>query len=131
MSLALDRAGLDPAQIDVVFADGAGTPDGDLAEARALGQVFGSRQLPVTVPKTMVGRLYAGGAALDVATVALAMRDGLVPPTVNVSTLADGCALDLVRAEARAMPVGYALVSARGSGGFNSAMVLANGATVR
>ena len=85
--------------IDVVFADGAGTPDGDLAEARALTHAFGGRaqEVPVTVPKSMVGRLYAGGASLDVATALLAMRDGVIPPTVNVSELAEGCELNLVR----------------------------------
>ena len=53
-----------------MFADGAGVPEADAIEAAAIKEVFGKRagEVPVTVPKTMVGRLYAGGASLDVAT---------------------------------------------------------------
>ena len=59
-----------PDDVDVVFADGAGVPEADAIEAAAIKDVFGKRgtEVPVTVPKTMVGRLYAGGASLDVAT---------------------------------------------------------------
>jgi minimal PKS chain-length factor (CLF/KS beta) len=74
MTLALKRAGVGPDEIDAVFADAAGTLDGDLAEARAIKQVFGDRAVPVTAPKTMTGRLYAGGSSLDVAAALLSMR---------------------------------------------------------
>ncbi|WP_018681841.1 ketosynthase chain-length factor [Actinokineospora enzanensis] len=120
---ALDDAGLAPADIDVVFADAAGVAELDLAEASVLTEVFGPRGVPVTAPKTMTGRLYAG-AALDVAAAALAIRDGLIPPTVATRDLADGCDLDLVLDRPREAPVRAALVVARGHGGFNSAMVL-------
>jgi minimal PKS chain-length factor (CLF/KS beta) len=125
MQLALQRAGVAPSEVDVVFADAAGSLDADLAEAQAISSVFGDRasSVPVTAPKTMVGRLYAGAGALDVATAALALRDGVIPPTVGVDTLAAGCELDLVR-EARPAALSTVLVNARGFGGHNSSLVL-------
>jgi minimal PKS chain-length factor (CLF/KS beta) len=125
IELALADAGVSPDEVDVVFADGFGTPEADAAEAAALRQVFGSRagSVPVTAPKSMTGRLYAGGSALDAATAALAIADGYIPPTVNVGETAAGLGLDVVT-EGRAQPVDTVLVAARGAGGFNSALVL-------
>ncbi|MET8347025.1 ketosynthase chain-length factor [Streptomyces microflavus] len=122
IELALHDAGLTPADIDVVFADAAAVPELDRAEAEALNAVFGPRGVPVTAPKTMTGRLYSGAAPLDVATAFLAMREGLVPATVNVEPdPAHG--LDLITGQPRVLPVRNALVLARGHGGFNSAVV--------
>ncbi|PWS43154.1 ketosynthase chain-length factor [Streptomyces sp. ZEA17I] len=121
--LALAEAGLTPADIDVVFADAAAVPELDRVEAEALKALFGPRGVPITAPKTMTGRLYSGAAPLDVATAFLAMRDGLVPATVNVDP-DPAHELDLVT-EARTLPVRNALVLARGHGGFNSAVVAA------
>ena len=72
----------------------------------------------------MTGRLYSGGAPLDLAAAALSMRDGVIPPTVNVGRLAPGIDIDLVVGAPRRVPVAAALVLARGYGGFNAAMVL-------
>ncbi|MEU1786639.1 ketosynthase chain-length factor [Streptomyces sparsogenes] len=124
VELALADAGLAPGDIDVVFADAAGVPDLDRAEAEAITSVFGPRRVPVTAPKTMTGRLYAGGAALDLAAALLSLRDALIPPTVHVTRLADGLELDLVTARPRPYPVRAALVLARGRGGFNAAAVV-------
>ena len=109
-----------------MFADGAGTPADDRLEADALRAALGGRaaEVPVTVPKSMVGRLYAGGAALDVAGALLAIRDGCLPPTINFDTPADGCDLDVVRGTARRAELGAVLVVARGYGGFNAALVV-------
>ncbi|WP_399930794.1 ketosynthase chain-length factor [Streptomyces kanamyceticus] len=120
---ALADAGLTPGDVDVVFADAAGVPELDRAEAAALVSLFGPSGVPVTAPKTMTGRLFGGGAALDVATALLALRDGVIPPTSNVATPAAEHALDLVTA-AREAPLTTALVLARGYGGFNAAVVL-------
>jgi act minimal PKS chain-length factor (CLF/KS beta) len=120
---ALADAGLTPGDIDVVFADAAGVPAADRAEAQALAAVFGPRAVPVTAPKTMTGRLLAGGAALDVATALLSLRDGVVPPTVNVGAADPEHAIDLVT-EAREARLRNALVLARGHGGFNAALVV-------
>jgi minimal PKS chain-length factor (CLF/KS beta) len=120
---ALDDARIAPGDVDVVFADGAGLPSLDRAEAAALAVLFGPFGVPVTVPKTLCGRLYAGGAPLDVVTALLAMRDGVIPPTYGIGALAPGCDVDLVR-EARPGRVRTALVLARGFDGFNAAVVL-------
>ncbi|MES4905968.1 MULTISPECIES: ketosynthase chain-length factor [unclassified Streptomyces] len=124
VELALADARLAPHDIDVVFADASGVPDLDRAEAEAITAVFGPRRVPVTAPKTMTGRLYAGGAALDLAAALLTIRDAQIPPTVNVTRLAEGLELDLVTAEPRPRPVRAALVLARGRGGFNAAAVV-------
>jgi act minimal PKS chain-length factor (CLF/KS beta) len=83
-ALALAAAGMSPADIDVVFADAAGQPDLDAAEAALIDRMFGPGSVPVTVPKTMTGRLYAGGGSLDLAAALLAISSDTIPPTVNV-----------------------------------------------
>jgi act minimal PKS chain-length factor (CLF/KS beta) len=123
IEVALADAGLAPGEIDVVFADAAAVPDLDRVEAEAIRAVFGTRGVAVTVPKTMTGRLYSGAGSLDLAAALLAMRDGIIPPTVNVSPAGE-YGLDLVTDEARRARVRAALVLARGHGGFNSAIVL-------
>ena len=126
ITVALDNAGVGADDIDAVFADAAGVPEADVREAEAIKQVFGQRagELPVTAPKTMVGRLYAGGAALDVGAALLAMRDGRLPPTINLDEPADECDLRFVTGSPEQAELGTVLVLARGFGGFNSALVL-------
>ncbi|MGW2524618.1 ketosynthase chain-length factor [Streptomyces sp. NPDC001617] len=120
---ALSDAGVTPADVDVVFADAAGVGELDRAEAAAVTGVFGPRAVPVTAPKTMTGRLYSGGPALDVATASLSMRHGVIPPMINVTDPVQCDELDLVLGRPRETTVSTALVLAR-SGGINSAMVL-------
>lgn len=121
---ALADAGVRPSDVDVVFADAAGVPELDRQEAGAISAVFGPRGVPVTAPKTLTGRLYGGGAALDVATALLALRHGVIPYTAGPTRLAPGCDIDLVLEEPRRRPLRVALVLARGYGGFNAALVL-------
>ncbi|MBP5942292.1 ketosynthase chain-length factor [Streptomyces acidiscabies] len=123
VELALADAQLQAADVDVVFADAAGTPDLDRAEADALTAVFGPYGVPVSAPKTMTGRLYSGAAPLDLATALLALRDGVIPAAVNVRPAPD-YAIDLVTDGPRGAELRTALVLARGHGGFNSAVVL-------
>ena len=125
IGIALDDAGIAPDDVDVVFADAAGIPEADAIEAQVIKDVFGDRasEVPVTAPKTMVGRLYAGGASLDAAAALLAIRDGVIPPTINLDEPADGD-LNFVTGSAREADVGTVLINARGYGGFNSALVL-------
>ncbi|WP_326771182.1 ketosynthase chain-length factor (plasmid) [Streptomyces sp. NBC_01591] len=123
-STALADAGLEPGDVDVVFADGAGVPAADRAEAEALAVLFGERGVPVSVPKTMTGRLLSGGAALDVVAALLSIRDGLVPAAAHARPEALDSRVDLVTGRPRALRVDTALVLAHGHGGFASAMVL-------
>src|SRR5262249_34874070 len=109
--------------IDLVFADAAGIPELDQREAGAIRAVFGPGAVPVTAPKTMTGRLLAGGSALDLASALLAIRDGVIPPTTGITDLVPGCDLDLVTS-ARQADIGAVLIQARGYGGFNTALVV-------
>lgn len=126
--LALVRAGVAPAEVDVIFPDALGVPSHDLAEARALRAVFGAHPPPVTTQKPLIGRAHQGGSALDVATALLAMRHGVLPPSAGPERPAPGCELDFVR-DAGPRRVAVAVVGARGFDGFNSAVVLRRAAT--
>ncbi|GAB3949045.1 ketosynthase chain-length factor [Streptomyces sparsus] len=121
---ALADAAIAPEDIDVVFADGAGVPELDAAEAEAIRKLFGPRAVPVTAPKSLTGRLYGGGGPLDVATAILSIRDGVIPPTYGVSKVPESYGIDMVLNEPRDRPVHHALVLARGRRGFNSAVVI-------
>jgi 3-oxoacyl-(acyl-carrier-protein) synthase len=124
--IALDDAGVAAEGIDVVFADAAGVPEADAAEAAAIKKALGDHgaKVPVTAPKAGVGRLYAGGAPLDVAAALLSLRDGVIPPTINLDDPAEGCDLNFVTGSAQKGELNTALVLARGFGGFNGALVL-------
>ncbi|MFD5862393.1 ketosynthase chain-length factor [Streptomyces chartreusis] len=123
LEVALADAGVRAGDVDVVFADAAAVPELDRVEAEAINAVFGVGGVPVTAPKTMTGRLYSGGAPLDLAAAFLAMADGVIPPTVN-SAVVPEYGLDLVGGEGRGAAVRTAVVLARGQGGFNSAVVV-------
>lgn len=122
--MALADAGLGPEAIDVVYADAAGVPELDRAEAAAISGLFGDRGVPVTAPKALTGRLYSGGGPLDVVAALLSIRDSLVPATANTTRVPAEYRIDLVLGEPRALPVSAALVLARGRWGFNSALVV-------
>ena len=123
--LALADARVSPDEVDLVVADGAGTPELDALELQAIGAVFGDRRtpVPVTAPSSWTGRLMAGGSALAVATALLAARDGIVPGTAFLEQPVEAPGVDLVR-DTRVQPVSTVVVLARGAGGFNSALVL-------
>ncbi|MCE0537629.1 ketosynthase chain-length factor [Kineosporia rhizophila] len=119
---ALQQAGLQPRDVDAVFADAAGARRRDLSEANALTQVFGAHSVPVTAPKAATGRMGSGTAPLDVAMALLSIRDQVLPPTINVEP-DPALGIDLCRA-ARRTAVRNVLVLARGIGGFNSALIV-------
>lgn len=122
---ALADADRGPRDIAVVFADASGVRAADRAEAAALTAVFGAHGVCVTAPKARTGRLYAGGAALDLVSALLALGDGRVPPTApHVTSLAADCPVDLVTGRTRLLTGDAALVLARGEGGYNAAAVV-------
>jgi act minimal PKS chain-length factor (CLF/KS beta) len=122
VDFALADAGVAPPDIGLVFADGAGSPGDDEIEADVLNAVFGPDAVPVTVPKTMTGRMNSGGAPADLACALLAIRDRVIPPTINVT--ASPYPIDLVLGKPRPWQPAPVLIMARGEGGFNSAMVV-------
>jgi act minimal PKS chain-length factor (CLF/KS beta) len=123
-ALAMRDAEISPAAVDVVFADGAGLPASDRAEAAVLEELFGPHGVPVTAPKAATGRLLSGAGPVDVATALLAIRDDLIPPTPGTTDVPAEYRLDLVTGTPRAARVRCALVLARGKGGFNAAVVV-------
>ncbi|MEU9667674.1 ketosynthase chain-length factor [Streptomyces bobili] len=126
---ALADAGCAPEEIDVVFADALGVPEADRAEALAIADALGAhgRRVPVTAPKTGIGRGYGAAPVLDSAAAVLAMEHGLIPPTPHVVDVCHD--LDLVTGRARPAELRTALVLSRGLMGSNSALVLRHGAT--
>ena len=125
---ALGQARCAPDEIDVVFADALGVPEADLAEAQAIADVLGEHaaRVPVTAPKAGTGRAYCGAPLLDAAAAVLAMEQGFVPPTPNVTDVAYD--LDLVHGHGRSAELRTALVLSRGLMGSNAALVLRAGA---
>ncbi|AHH15887.1 type II polyketide synthase, beta-ketoacyl synthase domain-containing protein [Nocardia nova SH22a] len=120
---ALADAGTDPAEVDVIFADGFGTADMDEQEVHAITAVFGIGSVPVTIPKAGFGRAGCGTGALDIATACLAIAHGTVPPTRVYPR--SGRARDLhIPEHPEKTDITVALVLSRGRGGFNSATLL-------
>ncbi len=126
---ALAEADCAPEEIDVVFADALGVVDADRAEAAALVDALGphGRRVPVTAPKTGIGRAYCAAPVLDVATAVLAMEHHLVPPTPNLTDPC--CDLNLITDRPHPTPLRTALVLSRGLMGTNAALVLRTGAS--
>ncbi|MDI3422625.1 ketosynthase chain-length factor [Streptomyces luteolus] len=122
--LALTEAGLEPQDVDVVFADAAGVRDLDRVEAAAIRDLFGVHGVPVTAPKALTGRLGAGGGPLDVATALLSIRDGVIPASGATADVPAEYGIDVVTGAPREIRVRHALVLARGRWGFNSAVVV-------
>jgi minimal PKS chain-length factor (CLF/KS beta) len=123
MRLALERAGTAPDEVDLLIPDAMGVAGYDRSEARAISEVFGPGGVPVTSHKSLTGRLYQGGAALDVVTALLAMREQVIPPITGLTSPAADYDVDFVRT-ARKAAVDKVLVCARGFDGYNSSLLL-------
>jgi 3-oxoacyl-[acyl-carrier-protein] synthase II len=127
MQAALDDAGASPQDIVHVNAHGTSTPQGDLAEVKAikaaLGDAAGSAALTST--KSMTGHLLGAAGAVESLATILALYDRKVPPTINLEDLDDEVDLDIVTGEPRALPSGSiaALNNSFGFGGHNVALV--------
>lgn len=122
--LALADAGVEPSQVDVVFADSVGVAELDRAEARVIRELFTPFGVPVTAPKALTGRLFSGGGPLDVVAALMSIKDGVIPPTAGTAEVPADYGIDLVLGEPRKADVGTALVLARGRWGFNAAIVV-------
>lgn len=126
MRLAIERAGVDPGDIDYVCAHGTSTKANDATESRALRRALGAAadRVAVSSPKSATGHLLAGAGALSAMVCALAIRDGVVPPTINLDTPDPECDLDYVPHVARRRPVRATMANAFGFGGQNCVAVL-------
>ena len=125
LTRALERAGLAPGDIDLINAHAAGTVAGDLVEATALGKVFGAHRPAVYAPKAALGNTFGAAGAIEAVLTVQALRDGVVPPTLNLRSLDERIDLDVVTGEPRKADYRYALSNTFAFGGHN--VVLAFG----
>lgn len=123
---AITTARLRPSEIDWIICDGLGTQEGDIAESRALQQVFANALpgIPASAPKSMFGRLFNGASTVDVAMALLGMKHNAVLPTVGSEQQDPSCPLDIVPNQARSWNLQNVLIGARGFGGFNAALIV-------
>jgi len=120
---AIELAGLTPTDIDHINAHATGTTLGDLAEARAIGRALGDHTPAVYAPKAALGHSMGGSGAVEAVLTVQALRDGVVPPTLNTKELDPEIALDLVTGQARRADYRYAVSNSFGIGGYNVAVV--------
>jgi len=125
MRAALKDAKLDPSVIGYLNAHGTSTPLGDAIETTAIKRLFGERanKVPVSSTKSMTGHLLGGAGGLEAGISVLALRDQILPPTINYETPDPCCDLDYVPNTARKAAVEYALSNSFGFGGTNAALI--------
>jgi 3-oxoacyl-[acyl-carrier-protein] synthase II len=125
MRAALKRAGLDPEVIDYVAAHATATAIGDLGETRSVKTVFGEHagELVISANKSMLGHLLGAAGAVSSLACVLAIRDGIVPPTINLTDPDPECDLDYVPNVSRQVTVKAAMANGFGFGGQNASAV--------
>ena len=126
MRMALKRAGLAPSDIDYVNAHGTSTPLGDEIELRAVEKIFGNAtgKVSMSSTKSSVGHLLGAAGAVEAIFCALAIRDGIAPPTLNLDNPSVQTEIDLVPHQAKKRPIAAALSNSFGFGGTNATLVL-------
>ena len=125
MRLALEDAGLKPEAVDYINAHGTSTPVGDVAETKAIKQVFGDHayRLAVSSIKSMTGHLLGAAGGVESLATVLSIHLGLIPPTINYDDPDPECDLDYVPNKARQADVRVALTNSFGFGGTNATLV--------
>lgn len=124
MTNAIKDAKLNPADIDYVNAHGTSTPIGDLLETKAIKRTFGAdTKIAVSSTKSMTGHLLGGAGGLEAGITILALRDQILPPTINMNTPDPECDLDYVPNVARKALLSVALSNSFGFGGTNGSLI--------
>lgn len=126
MQAAIDNAGITAEAIDYINAHGTSTPLNDLYETRAIKKVFGENvaQVPISSTKSMTGHLLGGAGGIEASFTVLALRNGIIPPTINLENPDDECDLDYVPNVARKADITYAMSNSFGFGGTNASLVI-------
>ncbi len=122
---ALARARMSPQQVDYINAHATSTPSGDVAETLAIKQAFGeyAYSVPISSTKSMTGHLTSAAGAVEAAAVILALKHGIIPPTINYEHPDPACDLDYVRNTARQAALEVAISNSFGFGGINAVLV--------
>jgi 3-oxoacyl-[acyl-carrier-protein] synthase II len=126
MRIAMQHAGIDPAEVDYINAHATSTPLGDICETRAIKLALGdhSTKCPVSSTKSMTGHLLGAAGGIEAAACALAIQDGIIPPTINLDNPDPECDLSHVPNTARECKVRVAVSNSFGFGGHNATLVL-------
>lgn len=126
MRSALERAGVALERVGYINAHGTSTPQGDLAETRAVKEVFGAHayRLAISSTKSVTGHMFGAAGAVEAMFSALALHHGVLPPTINLRNPDPECDLDYVPNEARRAQADVALSNAMGLGGHNGCVLL-------
>jgi 3-oxoacyl-[acyl-carrier-protein] synthase II len=129
MQNALADANLAPAEVGYINAHGTSTPYNDRLETLAIKKVFGkhARELAISSTKSMTGHLLGGAGGLEAGITVLALRDQILPPTINLENPDPDCDLDYVPNQSRKASVEYALSNSFGFGGTNAALLFKRG----
>ena len=125
MQNAIKDAGIDPQDVDYINAHGTSTPLGDLAETIATKTTFGDHayKLAVSSTKSMTGHLLGAAGGVEAIFTLLSLRDGIIPPTINLENPGEGCDLDYVPNTAREADIRIAVSNSFGFGGTNGSLV--------
>jgi 3-oxoacyl-[acyl-carrier-protein] synthase II len=128
MIIALEDAGIDSGEIDYINAHGTSTQLNEKLETQAVQRVFGERagSVPISSTKSMTGHLLGAAGSLEALITIAAMKDGLLPPTINQQTSDPDCALDTVPNTARPATIHLAMSNSMGFGGHNVSLILAS-----
>jgi len=126
MHMAMKHAKVNPQDVDYINAHGTSTPIGDACETKAVKRAFGesAHKVAVSSTKSMTGHLLGAAGAVEMAACVMAMRDGVLPPTINLENPDPECDLDYVPNEAREKKVKVAISNSFGFGGHNSSVVI-------
>jgi 3-oxoacyl-[acyl-carrier-protein] synthase II len=126
MQLALEHAGVTPKEVDYINAHATSTGLGDISETKAIKLAFGdqAKKVAISATKSMTGHLLGGAGAVEMAACALAIRDGVIPPTINLENPDPECDLDYTPNVAREKKVRVAVNNSFGFGGHNATLVV-------
>lgn len=126
MKMAIEDAGISPADIDYINAHGTSTKLNDAAETRAIKMIFDERayQIPISSNKSMIGHLACAAGAVEAVASVMSINNGIIPPTIHYETPDPDCDLDYVPNKARYQPVNTILSNSFGMGGQNCSIVI-------
>ncbi|WMT38845.1 beta-ketoacyl-ACP synthase II [Paenibacillus sp. D2_2] len=126
MELALQDAGIEPRQIDVISAHATSTEIGDISETKAIKKLFGAAayDVPVTANKSMTGHLLGASSAVEAVALVKSLQTGIIPPTINLHDPDPICDLDYVPHEARSKDLQIGMSNSFGFGGHNAVIIL-------
>ena len=126
MELSIGEAGITTEDVGYINAHGTSTPINDKYETNAVKKVFGERaaQVPISSTKSMTGHMLGAAGAIEAAITCLALRDGVLPPTVGYKVPDEECDLDYITEGARKADIEYAITNSLGFGGQNATLCL-------